>query len=109
VHLRDHQLVLPREKRESHKINGVASFSCWKSHIVSQVHRDAIARWQDEHGYPKTGFFTTTQYQALLSENAATDTNKSGQRRRGSHVRHARVIGGSFRMIGGLVGGLFRH
>jgi hypothetical protein len=74
--------------------------------------RDAIARWQDEHGYPKTGFLTTTQYQALLSEGAAMDTNTSGHRRRGGHVhhaRHARGIGGPFRVIGGLVGGVFRH
>lgn len=71
--------------------------------------RDAIARWQDEHGYPRTGFLTTRQYQALLSEGAATDTSKSGHRRRGGHVRHARGIGGPFRVIGGLVGGLFRH
>ena len=71
--------------------------------------RDAIARWQDENGYPKTGFLSPTQYQALLSEGAAMDTNKSGHRRRGGHVPHARGIGGPFRVIGGLVGGLFRH
>jgi len=74
--------------------------------------RDAIARWQDENGYPKTGFLTTTQHQALLSEGAAVDTGKSGHRRRGGHVhhaRHARGIGGPFRVIGGLVGGLFRR
>ena len=74
--------------------------------------RDAIARWQDENGYPKTGFLTTTQHQALLSEGAVVDTGKSGHRRRGGHVhhaRHARGIGGPFRVIGGLVGGLFRR
>jgi hypothetical protein len=74
--------------------------------------RDAIARWQDENGYPKTGFLTTTQHQALLSEGAAVDTGKSGQRRRGGrvhHARHARGIGGPFRVIGGMVGGLFRR
>jgi hypothetical protein len=71
--------------------------------------RDAIARWQDEHGYPKTGFLTTTQHQALLSEGAATNTTKIRHRRRGGHVHHARGIGGPFRVIGGLVGGLFRR
>jgi peptidoglycan hydrolase-like protein with peptidoglycan-binding domain len=74
--------------------------------------RDAIARWQDENGYPKTGFLTTTQHQALLSEAAAVDTGKSGHRRRVGrvhHARHARGIGGPFRVIGGLVGGLFRR
>jgi len=71
--------------------------------------RDAIARWQDEHGYPKTGFLTTTQHQALLSEGAATNTTKSGHRRRAGRVHHARGIGGPFRVIGGLVGGLFRR
>ena len=77
--------------------------------------RDAgttIARWQDENGYPKTGFLTTTQHQALLSEGAAVETGKSGHRRRGGHAhyaRHARGIGGPFRVIGGLVGRLFRR
>ena len=71
--------------------------------------REAIARWQDENGYPKTGFLTTTQHQALLSEGAAVDTGKSSHRRRGGRVHHARGIGGPFRVIGGMVGGLFRR
>ncbi len=71
--------------------------------------RDAIARWQDENGYPKTGFLTITQHQALLSEGAAVDTGKSSHRRRGGRVHHARGVGGPFRVIGGMVGGIFRR
>jgi hypothetical protein len=71
--------------------------------------RDSIARWQDEHAYPKTGFLTNTQHQALLRESASMDASKADRRHGGGRARHSRGIGGPFGVIGGLVGGLFRH
>jgi Putative peptidoglycan binding domain len=73
--------------------------------------RDAISRWQEQHGYLKTGFLNTAQHQALLTEStAAAEADKSGhaERRRGGHARHARGgIGGPIGAIGHVVGGLF--
>jgi peptidoglycan hydrolase-like protein with peptidoglycan-binding domain len=75
--------------------------------------RDAIARWQEQHGYPRTGFLNTAQHQALLNESAdaAADTKSNrAERRRGGHARHARGgggIGGPIGAIGHVVGGIF--
>jgi peptidoglycan hydrolase-like protein with peptidoglycan-binding domain len=72
--------------------------------------RAAIMRWQEEHDYPKTGYINTEQHKALLNESvAATETDKSNDHRdlRGGRVRHSRGAGGPFRVIGGMVGGLF--
>jgi peptidoglycan hydrolase-like protein with peptidoglycan-binding domain len=75
--------------------------------------RAAIARWQEEHDYPKTGYINTEQHKALLNESVAapTETDKSNDHRdrRGGRVRHSRGAGGPFRVIGGVVGGLFGH
>lgn len=72
--------------------------------------RDAIARWQEQRGYPKTGFLGTAQQEALLGEStAATEANKSDHRRGGGHARRSRVVGGPLGVIGGVVGGLFRR
>jgi peptidoglycan hydrolase-like protein with peptidoglycan-binding domain len=72
--------------------------------------RAAITRWQDEHGYPKTGFLNTEQHTALLDESDdATEAGKSGHQdhhRGGGRVRHARGIGGPIGVIGGAIGGL---
>jgi septal ring factor EnvC (AmiA/AmiB activator) len=72
--------------------------------------RDAIARWQEQHGYPRTGFLNTAQHQALLSESAAAaDASKADRadRRRGGRARHARGgIGGPIGAIGHVVGGI---
>lgn len=73
--------------------------------------RDAIGRWQEQHGYPKSGFLNTVQHQALLSESAAAaDAGKSdrAERHRGGRTRHARGgIGGPIGAIGHVVGGIF--
>jgi peptidoglycan hydrolase-like protein with peptidoglycan-binding domain len=74
--------------------------------------RDAIARWQEQHGYPRTGFLNAVQHQALLSESAAAaDASKADRadRRRGGRARHARGggIGGPIGAIGHVVGGIF--
>lgn len=71
--------------------------------------RDAIARWQEQHGYPNSGFLNTAQLQALLNESSdAAEDGKSGHPdRRRSRVRHARGVGGPIGAIGHVVGGLF--
>ena len=104
-------LTMTKRREVQRRLNRLG-FDAAVSGTFDDPTRDAIARWQDENGYPKTGFLTTTQHQALLSEGAAVDTGKSVHRRRGGrvhHARHARGIGGPFRVIGGLVGGLFRR
>lgn len=75
--------------------------------------RAAIASWQDEHGYPKTGFLDITQHKALLEEGAAamkTSENDNVDHRRGrGRVHRTRVVGGPFGAIGHAIGGLFRR
>jgi peptidoglycan hydrolase-like protein with peptidoglycan-binding domain len=74
--------------------------------------RAAIASWQDEHGYPKTGFLDVTQHKALLQEGAAAKTSENDNldhRRGRRHVHRTRVVGGPFGVIGDAIGGLFRR
>jgi peptidoglycan hydrolase-like protein with peptidoglycan-binding domain len=72
--------------------------------------REAIGRWQEGHGYPRTGFLNTAQYKALVSESsAAAQASRSDDqdRRRGGRARHSRGgIGGPIGAIGHMVGGL---
>lgn len=74
--------------------------------------RAVIARWQEAHGLPKTGFLNTLQHQALLHESVTTSraslsSNNDAPRRSGGHAHHRRGGGGPGELIGGLVGGLF--
>jgi peptidoglycan hydrolase-like protein with peptidoglycan-binding domain len=74
--------------------------------------RASIARWQEEHDYPKTGYLNTAQHTALLNESvAATETVKSYDDdhpdHRGVRAHHSRSVGGPIGAIGGLMGGLF--
>jgi peptidoglycan hydrolase-like protein with peptidoglycan-binding domain len=83
--------------------------------------RAVIARWQEEHGYPTTGFLNAAQHRVLTD--AAAEASKSGhqdRRRAGSRTRHSRGVGGPIGAIGGAVhgvvggvgnavGGLFRR
>jgi len=76
--------------------------------------RAAITRWQEEHGYPKTGFLNTAQHTALLDESAAAieagKSDRQDRHRGGGRSRHARGgIGGPIGVIGGAIGGLFRR
>jgi peptidoglycan hydrolase-like protein with peptidoglycan-binding domain len=74
--------------------------------------RAAITRWQEEHGYPRTGFLNTAQHTALLDEStAAMEAGKSDrQDRHRGRARHARGgIGGPIGVIGGAIGGLLRR
>jgi hypothetical protein len=79
--------------------------------------RAAVARWQEEHGYPTTGFLNAAQLKLLTD--AATDAGKAdrqGRRRAGGRARYSRGVGGPIGAIGGavhnvgsVVGGLFRR
>ena len=80
--------------------------------------RAAIARWQEEHGYPTTGFLNAAQHKVLTE--AAAEARKSARqdrRRAGRGTRQARgvggpigAVGGAVRgVVGGVVGGLFRR
>ena len=80
--------------------------------------RAVIARWQEEHGYPTTGFLNATQHKVLMD--AATEAGKSDhqdRRRAGGRARYSRGIGGPIgaiggavhSVVGGVVGGLFRR
>ena len=74
--------------------------------------RDAISRWQEQHGYPKTGFLNAAQHQALMNESAdAAEDGKSDRtdRRHGrtGHARGGGGIGGPIGAIGHVVGGIF--
>jgi peptidoglycan hydrolase-like protein with peptidoglycan-binding domain len=71
--------------------------------------RTAITRWQEEHGYPKTGFLNTAQNTALLDESIAASKSDRQDPRRGGHVHHSGGIGGPIGAIGSAVGGLFRR
>jgi peptidoglycan hydrolase-like protein with peptidoglycan-binding domain len=76
--------------------------------------RAVITRWQAARGYPKTGFLSTLQHQALLTESVSaaraslgssdkSDDDRPPRRRGGGH--HSG--GGPGALIGGVVGGLF--
>jgi peptidoglycan hydrolase-like protein with peptidoglycan-binding domain len=69
--------------------------------------RDAIARWQEQHGYPKTGFLNAAQHEALLSESAAAMEASKPEHRGGGRTRRSRGIGGPIGAIGHVVGGIF--
>jgi len=75
--------------------------------------RVAITHWQEEHGYPKTGFINTAQHTALLEESgAAIEVGKSDNQdrhRSGGRAHRRRGIGGPIGAIGGAIGGLFRR
>jgi peptidoglycan hydrolase-like protein with peptidoglycan-binding domain len=80
--------------------------------------RAVIARWQAARGYPKTGFLSTLQHQALLTESVSvanarivdsdkSDGDRPARRRSGGGAHHHRGGGGPGGLIGGVVGGLF--
>jgi peptidoglycan hydrolase-like protein with peptidoglycan-binding domain len=75
--------------------------------------RAAITRWQEERGYPKTGFLNTAQHTALLEESgSAMEAGKSDYQdhhRNGGRGHRPRGIGGPIGAIGGAIGGLFRR
>lgn len=73
--------------------------------------RAALAHWQEERGYPATGFLNAAQHKALMD--AATEAAKSDRQARRStgRARRQRNVGGPIGAIGGamhrVVGGIF--
>jgi peptidoglycan hydrolase-like protein with peptidoglycan-binding domain len=67
--------------------------------------RAVIARWQEEHGYPSTGFLNAAQHKVLMD--AATEeagkSDHQDRRRAGSRARYSRGVGGPIGAIGGAV------
>lgn len=56
--------------------------------------RGTIIHWQEEHGYPKTGFFDAEQNTALLDESAAAGKSDHQETHRGGgRPRNSRGIG----------------
>ena len=85
--------------------------------------RAAISRWQEESGYPSTGFLNAGQHKALTdAAKQAAKADRKDRRRAGHRTRYSRgpggpigVIGGAVRGVGGAVrgvgsavGGIFR-
>jgi peptidoglycan hydrolase-like protein with peptidoglycan-binding domain len=70
-----------------------------------ELTRAAIAGWQEERGYPKTGFLNTAQHTALLEESGPARADH----RHGGRAHRRRGIGGPIGAIGGAIGGLFRR
>jgi len=83
--------------------------------------RAAIARWQEEHGYPTTGFLNAAQHKVLTDAAAeARKSDRQDRRRAGRGTRYSRGVGGPIGAVGGavrgvvggvggVVGGLFRR
>ena len=84
-----------------------------------------ITRWQAARGYPKTGFLNKLQHKALLTEIVATharpvpattptisparrarQSSGGGGGRRWRRGSRCAFIGG---VVGGMMGGMFRH
>ncbi len=69
--------------------------------------RAAIARWQEDSGYPSTGFLDATQHKALTeAAKQAAKADRSERRRGGSRTRYSRGPGGPIGVIGGAVRGV---
>ena len=76
--------------------------------------RAVIAGWQEEHGYPTTGFLNAAQHKDLTdAAKVANKRDHQDRRRAGSRTRYSRGVGGPIGAIGGamgaVVGGLFRR
>ncbi|CAL78662.1 conserved hypothetical protein; putative signal peptide; putative Peptidoglycan binding-like domain [Bradyrhizobium sp. ORS 278] len=74
--------------------------------------RAAISRWQEERGYPTTGFLNAAQHKALITAAAeAARSDRQARRQSGGRTRHSRNAGGPIGAIGGamhrVVGGIF--
>lgn len=78
--------------------------------------RAAIVRWQEENGYPSTGFLNAGQNKALTdAAKLAAKSERKDRRRVGSRARYSRggdgpigAIGGVARGVGGAVRGVGR-
>lgn len=71
--------------------------------------RTAIARWQEEQGYPATGFLNAAQHKVLTdAAKVAAKSDRQDRRRAGGRSRYSRGVGGPIGAIGGVVHGVAR-
>jgi peptidoglycan hydrolase-like protein with peptidoglycan-binding domain len=71
--------------------------------------RAAISRWQEEYGYPSTGFLDAGQHKVLTdAAKEAVKSDRKDRRRVGSRTRYSRGVGGPIGAIGGAVRGVGR-
>jgi len=71
--------------------------------------RTAISRWQEESGYPSTGFLDAGQHKALTdAAKQAAKADRKDRRRAGNRTRYSRGPGGPIGVIGGAVRGVGR-
>jgi peptidoglycan hydrolase-like protein with peptidoglycan-binding domain len=71
--------------------------------------RAAISRWQEESGYPSTGFLNAGQHKALTdAAKQAAKADRKDRRRAGNRTRYSRGPGGPIGVIGGAVRGVGR-
>jgi peptidoglycan hydrolase-like protein with peptidoglycan-binding domain len=71
--------------------------------------RAAIARWQEEYGYPSTGFLDAGQHKVLTdAAKEAVKSDRKDRRRAGGRARYSRGVGGPIGAIGGAVRGVGR-
>jgi peptidoglycan hydrolase-like protein with peptidoglycan-binding domain len=104
------KLGLTKAKRRQiqHELNRLG-FETKANGTFDEPTRGAIILWQDEHGYPKTGFLNAEQNTALLDESAAAGKPDHQETHRGGGRSHrSRGIGGPIGAIGHMMGGLFR-
>lgn len=71
--------------------------------------RTAISRWQEEAGYPSTGFLDAGQNKALTdAAKQVAKADRKDRRRAGNRTRYSRGPGGPIGVIGGAVSGVGR-
>ena len=71
--------------------------------------RAAIAHWQEEYGYPTTGFLNAAQHKVLKgAAKQAGMSDRKDRRRAGGRARYSRGAGGPIGAIGGAVRGVGR-
>jgi hypothetical protein len=107
------QLGLDRnQRRDVQRRLTSLGFDVKASGKFDEATRNVIMRWQAARGYPKTGFLSTLEHKALVSEITSTKIASSDDS--DDEVHHSRHAGGgggrrSYRGGGGGPGALFGH
>jgi uncharacterized caspase-like protein len=107
------QLGLDRnQRRDVQRRLTSLGFDVKASGKFDEATRNVIMRWQAARGYPKTGFLSTLEHKALVSEITSTKIASSDDS--DDEVHHSRHSGGgggrrSYRGGGGGPGALFGH
>src|SRR5262249_33301167 len=105
----EHELALTKAKRRGIQRKLVKlGYEARVSGKFDDATRNAIARWQEDRGFAKTGYLDATQHKELLSE-AATSSTADSDRHSRRRARHARGGGGPIGFIGNAVSGIFRR